>query len=132
MKLAIDESLQIDVDPAERYQITHIQVQTGERYAFSASGQWRDHKQVCGPEGWRNWWTAYVLRFSRLHGYDLFYLTGNVDQDESSNFPIGPAATVTMKSSGSLFLFANDLWHFYWNNHRITEHPMRVNVCRVA
>ena len=74
MKLQINEQSLIDVDPAQRYQITNIDVSPGEQYQFEAKGTWQDASQPCGPDGWHNWWTGYILRFSRLPNYDLFFL----------------------------------------------------------
>lgn len=132
MKLQISQTLEIDVDPAIRYQATDIDVNPGEQYLFTAKGKWRDASQKCGSDGWRNWWTAYILRFSRLPDYDLFVLGGNIGKNEKTNFPIGLSATKTIDAEGKLFLFANDLWWFYGNNHRIPEQPLLVEIKRIA
>jgi hypothetical protein len=132
MKLQINEQSVIDVDPAQRYQITNIDVSPGEQYQFEAKGTWQDASQPCGPDGWHNWWTGYVLRFSRLPSYDLFFLGGNIGCDEKTNFPIGSSTTKTIDVAGQLFLFANDLWYFYGNNHRIPTQPMLVKISRIA
>lgn len=132
MQLQINQQLEIDVDPAVRYQATQIDVSQDEKYIITAHGKWMDATNICGPEGWRNWWTPYVLRFSRLPNYDLFYLGGNIGKNENTNFPIGFNTTVSITVAGELFLFANDLWYFYCNNHRVPEQPMLVNIHRIS
>jgi|GEM_PF-2287192 len=132
MKLQINEQIVIDVNPAERYQITNIDVSPGEQYRFEAAGTWLDASQRCGPDGWHNWWTGYARRFSRLPNHDLFFLGGNIGHDEKTNFPIGFASTKSIDVAGPLFLFANDLWYFYCNNHRVPEQPMLVTIRRVV
>jgi hypothetical protein len=96
MKLQINEQIVIDVDPAERYQITNIDVSPGEQYLFEAAGTWQDASQLCEADGWHKWWTGYVRRFSRLPNRDLFFLGGNIGRDEKTNFPIGFTRTKTI------------------------------------
>lgn len=132
IKLEINEQVEVDVDPAKRYQPTQIEVSSGQQYQFNAQGKWRDASEICGPEGWKNWWTGYFLRFSRLPKHDLFFLGGSISQNEDTNFPIGSSASIRVEVTGELFLFANDLWYFYCNNHRVPEQPMRVNIRRIS
>lgn len=132
MQLQLDQSVKIDVDPAQRYYPTEIEVVSGESYLIIASGSWKDASKVCGPTGWHNCLTPYLLRFSRLPEHDLFYLVGNIGRDEATNFPIGAHAEITINDSGPLFLFANDLWHFYFNNHRDENKPMLVEIRRIS
>ncbi|WP_446810949.1 hypothetical protein ACH50O_05075 [Methylomonas sp. 2BW1-5-20] len=134
MKLEINQTVTRDVDPVERYYPTDIEVALGEQYRFAAHGTWQDASHVCGPTGWRNRWTPYILRLSRLPQQDLFYLGGNIARDESSNFPIGSGAggDKNIDRAGELFLFANDLWLFYGNNLRVPTQPLLVDITRVA
>ncbi|MDX8126737.1 hypothetical protein QLH52_05550 [Methylomonas sp. OY6] len=132
MKLEPNHTHQVDVDPHHRYYPTGLDVAVGEKYQFTASGSWRDASHICGPTGWREDWTRYVARFSRLPDYDLFYLCGAIDENEKNNFPIGASAEVTMTANGKLSLFANDLWLFYCNNYRVHDTPMLVDIRRTA
>lgn len=132
MKLEIGQSIKVDVDPSQRYFPSNLDVCTHESYRFSATGSWRDASHHCGPTGWQSVWTRPILRFSRLPNYDLFYLGGAINCNENNKFPIGTDTEITMKASGQLFLFANDLWLFYGNNYRVDNDPMLVEIHRTA
>ncbi len=134
-KLSVGQETEIVVDPYNRYHPTGLQVTMGEQYRFEAKGKWADASQRCGPDGWSAWWTFTVKPFSRLPGKNLFYLCGNVNCDERSNFPIGSCAEKTIEvAAGQLYLFANDLWYFYGNNRELPpeeEGPMKVKIRRI-
>jgi len=135
MKLDIGKQIEIKADPAERYQDTGIDVSSGELYQFQASGKWRDASHVCGPEGWHDWWTGMARKFSRLPENDFYYLGGNINRLETTNFPIGSSAVKNIEFDGTLYLFANDLWYFYFNNHTMQADqggPLTVTIRRVS
>lgn len=135
MKLSIGTQIIVDVDPVNPYFPTGLTVSKGEQYQFKAQGKWKDAAQICGPTGWKSWWTAYILKFSRLPNRDLFYLGGNIGKDETSNFPIGAYAVQCIETSGTLYLFANDLRRFYGNNSKATAEeggPLTVVIRRIA
>ncbi|TRW92669.1 hypothetical protein [Candidatus Methylobacter oryzae] len=135
MKLEKDEQIEVVVNPAERYQVTNLEVCVGEQYHFEAHGKWKDASHICGPEGWQNWWSSNFLRFSRLPNNDLFFLGGNIGRDEKTNFPIGSSGTRNIEATGCLYLFANDLWYFYFNNYNLPPDqggPMTVAIRRVV
>ncbi len=135
MKLPIGHEIEIVVDPRNRYHPTGLQVTIGEQYCFKANGQWADASHICGPEGWSAWWTFVLALFGRLPGKNFFYLCGNVNREERTNFPIGSRAERTIEiTNGQLSLFANDIWYFYGNNHELPPlqgGPMKVKICRI-
>jgi hypothetical protein len=137
--IAVGDSVDLVVDPSQRYVPTGVQVTAGERYAFSASGKWRDWFKDAGPEGWGTGWKA---RFNRLPGRPFFLLCGTVGQDDSLAFGIGshlenwpvPDA-VAGQADRQLYLFANDWWSMYWNNKTLDVKdggPLRVRITRLA
>jgi hypothetical protein len=137
--LAVGAHVDLSVDPKARYFPTGIQVNAGERYAFTASGRWRDGFKDAGPEGWGAGWVA---RFNRLPGRPFFLLCGTVGQDDALAFEIGvehkdwqvPAAVAGL-ADRQLYLFANDWWAMYWNNKALEEKvggPLRVRITRLV
>lgn len=135
MKLPIGNEIEIVVDPRNRYHSTGLQVTISEQYHFEARGKWQDASRICGPDGWSAWWTFMPMLFSRLSGKKLFYLCGNVNRDERTNFPIGSCAEKAIEiTDGQLYLFANDIWYFYGNNYELPPEqggPMKVKIRRI-
>lgn len=134
-ELPIGNEIEIVVDPGNRYHPTGLLVTIGEQYRFEAHGMWKDASRICSPEGWSAWWTFLVKPWSRLPGKKFFYLCGNVNRDECTNFPIGSRAEKTMEiADGQLYMFANDLWYFYGNNRALPpeqDGPMKVKIRRI-
>jgi hypothetical protein len=137
--LAAGASMVMNVDPKQHYAPTGLQVNAGERYAFSASGRWRDGFKDAGPEGWGTGWLA---RFNRLPGRPFFLLCGTVGRDDALAFEIGvehkdwpvPDAVAGL-ADRQLYLFANDWCWMYWNNHTLGEKaggPLSVGITRLA
>jgi hypothetical protein len=105
-------STSLAADPRQRNCPTGVTVHAGERYAFSASGQWRDGFKDGGPEGWGGGMPA---RINRLRGEAFFLLCGTVGQDDRHAFGIGAGLaewrmpdTVAELADRQLYLFAND------------------------
>lgn len=134
-RLPVGNEIEVVVDPRNRYHPTGLQVTIGDRYRFEACGKWKDASRICGPEGWSAWWTFVVKPLSRLSSKKFFYLCGNVNRDERTNFPIGSSAEKTIEiTDGQLYLFANDIWYFYGNNDALPpEHggPVKVKIRRI-
>lgn len=134
-KLPIGDEIEVAIDPRYRYHPTGLQVTIGEQYRYEAKGKWADASRECGPEGWSVWWIYVMKFFSRLPSKNLFFLCGNVNRDERTNFPIGSCAEKTIEiADGQLYLFANDLWYFSGNNHELPPDeggPMKVKIRRI-
>lgn len=120
MKLSIEDEIAVVVDPHNHYQDTGLQVTEGDQYIFEAQGLWADASRICGPEGWSDWWTPPLIHFSRVPNKNFFYLCGNINREECTNFPIGSYAKKVIDTNGRLYLFANDFWYLYCNNHMVT------------
>lgn len=104
--------------PARRTFVdTGLDVATGQVLHVRAEGTWTDLWFVSGPEGYPTpgYMRGYETRL-RCQGARFFELIGCVDRDESTNFPIGARSTVAASATGRLYLFANDVPGFYWNN----------------
>lgn len=135
-QLAIEETVSVTVDPAQRLVPSGIAVSSGERYAFVARGRWRDWFRNAGPSGWGTNWLA---RFNRLPGRAFFLLCGVVGRDDSNAFEIGASREWTvptgLPTDRQLYLFANDWCSMYWNNKALAEKdggPLRLIVTRRA
>jgi hypothetical protein len=135
--LGVGDSLVEAVSPRLRHMPTGLKVSPGERYAFAASGRWRDGFVTTGPEGWGTSWLA---RFNRLPGRPFFLLCGSVGRDDRHAFAIGAGCewtvpfTVGPLVDRQLHLFANDWRWLYWNNFALDERhggPLRVRITRV-
>jgi hypothetical protein len=138
--LAPGETLEIEVDPRAKYQPTGLKLAAGERYAFEASGLWRDGwRKPCGPRGWS---CRPLARFNRLPGRAFLLLCGCLGRDDRQAFAIGaglddwpvPEAIATAPDA-ELCLFANDWPRMYWNNHALAAGqggPLRLRVTRTA
>jgi len=96
---------------------TGLDVATGQVLQVRGEGTWTDLWLRSGPEGYPT--PGYMRRYEpqlRCLGARFFELIGCIDRDESTNFPIGGRPSVTATATGRLYLFANDLPGFYWNN----------------
>lgn len=103
--------------PANEYPTaTGITVTKGDVYEISASGEWQDADFKPSDANGFKGFTApmfFGMLLKPLPGQYYMKLCGKVG---NWKFPIGTSATVTMKRSGELMLFANDAKGFYENN----------------
>lgn len=93
-----------------------VQVRPGEKYRFTAHGQWFDAGIPCGPEGYERWWLKPLVGLRRVRPALWFELVGCLDKDLSTAFRIGAGTTQTFQRGGALYVFANDAPGFYGNN----------------
>ncbi|MHC8387038.1 hypothetical protein ACYZTM_03060 [Pseudomonas sp. MDT2-39-1] len=102
---------------------TPVQLTSGERYFFRASGSWTDWNQPHDANGLRIEKLRPFERFIRCQSADAawFTLVGAIGKDRDSFFAIGdglrwPEGWVA-PASGPLLCFANDARLMYFNNH---------------
>lgn len=137
-RLALQESLGVEVDPRALYYPSGIEIEAGARYAFRAEGKWADSWIKCGPEGWHG---LLLTAGNRLPWKPFFLLCGAVGWDLEHAFGIGselpdwPApADIGELTDRQLTFFANDWRRRYGNNRPLPEAeggPLRVFVTRV-
>jgi hypothetical protein len=97
---------------------TGILLQANHTYTITASGRWVDFFIPHGPDGDPSPF-AYMRSFEskrRLPTHNWFVLSGAIDCDPATAFPIGSHCKYTPTQSGELTCFANDVPGFYWNN----------------
>lgn len=136
--LAIAESRSFPVDPRPLFVPTDLEVAPGERYRFTAEGQWKDWFRVVGPTGWKLW--PLHLR-NRVPGAAFFCLCGCVGTDDHQAFAIGATCEWTVPESAAaladrqLHFFANDWACMYGNNQALSAPdggPLTVAITRLA
>lgn len=104
------------VQANQLYQTTAVQVQKGETYRITATGQWQDADFPPTDGNGFKGFTApmfFGMLLKPMPGQNYMKLCGKVG---NWKFPIGTDATVTMKRTGELRLFANDAKGFFGNN----------------
>lgn len=115
--------IRLPIDPGGLFVPSGLIVAPGERYRFTANGQWRDWFKVCDADGWR----CRALQWgNRLPGVPFFKLCGCVGTDLAQAFAIGsrlddwavPAETAGL-ADRQLYFFANDWAGMYGNNHAL-------------
>jgi hypothetical protein len=136
--LKIDEKLTIhDLNPKDTFISTDIMVSPHEKYAFSATGKWKDWFKTCDANGWQGFGTHWLRRFARVSNADLFCLCGSFNKSKEHVFKIGSQREYTVKpadcvqNSAELFLFANDIPWMYWNNQKDNNTPLDVMILRL-
>ena len=142
--LSVNEKQTVIVDPALHYSSTDLHVFPGEEYEFSAAGKWADASIQCDADGWisngwKHWYLAPGIAFTRLRFHPYFLLCGNLAKREATNFAIGKQGTIQIRDNKEgegpfeFFLFANDICRCYGNNRALDKDeggPMRVSIQR--
>lgn len=106
-----------DVEASRYWNDTGVDVRVGEVLRIEASGRWADAQYACGPEGYRPpIWLRFPALLRRCLAAPLFCLAGAVGRRSPDVFPVGASNAVVMPASGRLYLFANDVPGFYFNN----------------
>jgi hypothetical protein len=131
---------------------TQVMVHSGERWTFEVIGSspacedgqhgdprlrecdqsecasWADGKRLppVSPEGWERCYLRPFFFLKRVRSAHWYELTGAVGNPFRQTFAIGKGKTVTIKSDGELFLFANDAKDRYKNNYG----SLRVRITR--
>lgn len=137
-QLAIGASLSLRVDPRPLFVPTGLEIASGERYRFAASGKWKDWCRVVEATGWRQW----PLHLSnRVPGTAFFCLCGCIGEDDRNAFAIGASLDWTVPDSVAGFsdrrlkLFANDWCCMYFNNRELPPEqggPLIASITRLA
>ena len=134
-RLAPNETHAIEVDPRSLYYPSDIEIASGERYRFSASGQWKDLFIKCGPEGWHG---LILQAWNRVPWQPFFLLCGSVGQSMDHAFVIGRELpewsapdNLPASQDRQLYFFANDWLSQYHNNHLVPDNPLRVVITRL-
>lgn len=104
---------------------TTLDVKVGETLHFLATGQWKDFTILTDANGFDKWYMKPFEKFRRKSDSPWFSLIGAIDGKHL--FHIGQEKTVTISTSGRLFLFANDVKNFYWNNKGF----ITVQICQL-
>ncbi len=101
-----------------RWNRTGIVLAPGERYLFTAKGSWVDFFLRHGPAGDPSqlMYMRLLERYRRMSKTNWFALIGAVDCDLRTAFVIGEASDVSVRVTGELTCFANDMPCMYWNN----------------
>lgn len=99
-----------------------LSVKQGERYFFSANGNWWDAWNRCDANGYDR---GYLERFKyrlrcQASNATWFTLVGGIDRADASVFAMGDGSRWqdgwVAPVSGQLACFANDSKGLYWNN----------------
>ncbi len=132
------ESKTIEVDPRKLHVPTGIILKPGQRYAFTAIGEWGDWIKTCDHRGWHHGW---MTRCARVKDASLFQLCGAIGKNDRNLFAIDTSQTwavpdvLLADGDQQLYLFANDLRIMYFNNRELPpeeDGPMRVTITRVV
>jgi len=130
----------ITVDPRERYFPTGIEVKPGERYGFSAVGEWIDWTKRCDHTGWDEPGYRWFKRFNRVKGERFFRLCACIGKHDRHAFaidvnqPWDVPRDIDTAGDTQLYLFANDLPSMYWNNRKLKPEegvPLQVTITRL-
>jgi Uncharacterized alpha/beta hydrolase domain (DUF2235) len=126
--------LTVCIDARPKWNVTPLQVMSGEKYRFKASGTWHDASIASGPEGYESSRLFFRLteRFRRMPKARWFALICVIGHDMSTAFLAckapGDQQEVIMSADGFLNCFANDLPLFYFNN----SGSVRLSVNRLS
>jgi hypothetical protein len=127
-RLAVGERACLPVFAREPWNWTGLFVSRGETYEFSVppTQEWRDGVITCNGGGYTRWWMAPVAWMKRLPRVPWFCLSGAVGDAgnptvtgvpaRETMFPIGLQQQWSSTADGYLYLFANDVDGFYFNN----------------
>mgnify|MGYP003577371638 CR=1 FL=1 len=114
MRLAINDSIKLDIQSRLFWNETEIEILSGEEYKFVAEGQWRDLTIKTDPDGYTKLYMRLFNRLKRSESNNWFALMGSLDK--SGDFLIGRNNKIEFQKSGTLYCYANDVRGFYWNN----------------
>ena len=142
MRLAINDTCSVTVDPGIRDVDSGIDVLQGERYSFSAAGMWKDgSRDKCDANGWNTPLFSLGRIQNRLPHRNYFLLCLNLDRLEDTNVGIGTKLEGWDVPAGGkdgarrLYFFANDWPSRYGNNQELPASeggPLVVAVKRIG
>lgn len=109
MKLEINQSQVLKIDPSEEWTDTEIDIAPGEKYIFTTTGTWFDFYIPCSANGYPGKLLVRDETKKRVPHQNLCALMGALDYNEAGSFLIGVSLEKTFLSEGRLFCFANDV-----------------------
>lgn len=112
MKLLANQATTFFGYANRKFNDTHIDA--GVKYSFNANGYWKDLLFKSNANRYTNPYMNLFNNYKRNQNEKLFTLLGCLKK--TNEFPIGKKVNSAFGKSGSLFCFANDVSHFYWNN----------------
>ena len=109
-----------------RYNWSGVSLEKGKSYRISVADNqiWEDGGIDCTADGWKSKQLNFAKEFvfeklehrRRCPDANWFQLVGSYGDEDDYVFPIGTKATITAERDADLYLFANDLNTFYFNN----------------
>lgn len=123
VRLALGESLVVNVLAKEPWNDTRLQVEPGDTYDLQTLPEqlWEDDTVGNDAEGHANWFfRIYMTPFKplrRAKKVPFFALAGQVGKGpEHKAFLIGKSLHWKVTTAGRFYCYANDVKGFYWNN----------------
>ena len=114
-----------------RYNWSGVTLEKGKQYRVSVADNqiWEDGGIDCSADGWesgqlRKFKEAFVKNLERRRRCpeaNWFELVGSYGDEDDHVFRIGSSVTITAERNADLYLFANDLKTFYYNNKGLLE-----------
>jgi len=114
-----------------RYNWSGVALEKGKKYRISVPGSqiWEDGGIDCTADGWESEQLKKIkeIIFEKLEKRrrcpeaNWFELVGSYGDEDDHVFAIGSSATITAERDADLYLFANDLNTFYFNNKGFLE-----------
>ena len=140
--LEVGQSHTFRVVARNQYNASQVMLQAGATYQFHVSGSWTDKNIRTNANGWTSDAVRPIMRplvraaekKRRYPNANWFALIGTIGCNECDHFYIGCGGaqkTFTVRQSGPLYAFANDLTSKYGNNsgcltvtiQRVATHP---------
>lgn len=95
---------------------TGLDLRAGQTVRLTATGTWTDWTTPSGPDGYDRPIMSIAKPLRRLRKAPWFALCGALDRRGDKAFLIGAEAQIIAPRDGRLFVFANDVPGFYFNN----------------
>lgn len=108
--------MEVDVLACRQWNDSGIDVTEGQTVRISASGEWTDWRISTGPNGFERWYLRPFVFLKRCRRAPWFCLIASIGKDARTCHVVGDKGGFTAKSSGRLYLYANDAWSKYGNN----------------
>jgi len=113
-RLAVGESKTIVVEAIEFWNDATINVEAGEVYSITSTGEWVDLDIETDADGFSDPILDNFSHLKRVPDANWFELIAAVDSNYF--YIVGGDAEITFEQGGSLSFFANDAEDFYDNN----------------
>lgn len=130
MKLDINQSHSVKIDPALQWQDTGVEIAPGEEYTFSATGHWVDMYIITDANGYSGKWIMPKAEKKRAPDFNWLALMGSLEREDAGCFFIGKEKKIIFDHAGTLSCFANDMktGGFFLKNNwgHVTLSVMRI------